>query len=64
MGSPEQQRIEDEIRRLETRRAEIERELKSQTSPNLQGTLHEHIVNVDRTLVSLRQQRARELSHN
>ena len=51
-------RIDEEIRRLETQRAEFERQLKTQTASNLR-TLYNHIAAMDRTLVSLRQERAR-----
>jgi hypothetical protein len=55
-GDHETQRIAEEIRRLETRRAEVEAMIKRDRSASQQRQLHQHLANVDRTLTTLRQQ--------
>jgi len=58
-GASSNHSIENEIRRLEKRHAEIETQLKLHTSPTRHGALQKHLANVDRTLIALRQQRNR-----
>ena len=52
-------KIEDEINRLERRQAEIETQLKKQQSPLRHGALQQHLANLDKTLIALRQQQNR-----
>ena len=51
--------IEDEIHRLERRQAEIEVQLKKHNSSIRHGALQQHLSNLDRTLIALRQQQNR-----
>ncbi len=55
-GDHETMRIAEEIRRLETRRAEVEAMIKRDRSASQQKQLHQHLANVERTLTALRQQ--------
>ncbi len=52
-------KIEDEIRRLERRQSEIEAQLKMRQSPLRHGALQQHLANLDKTLIALRQQQNR-----
>ena len=51
--------VEDEIRRLEKRQAEIEAQLKVHNSTIRYSALQQHLTNLDRTLIALRQQQNR-----
>jgi len=57
-GAPNRS-IEDEIRRLEKRQFEIEAQLKQHHSPLRHGALQQHLANLDKTLIALRQQQNR-----
>lgn len=61
MATPDRQQIEQEIRRLETRRAELTRELDAQMSVTRIRFLSEDLLLTDRTLIVLRQQHARHM---
>jgi hypothetical protein len=61
MATPDRQQIEQEIRRLETRRAELTRELDAQMSVTRIRYLSEDLLLTDRTLIVLRQQHARHM---
>jgi len=61
MVSPDRHQIEQEIKRLETRRAEITRELDVQLSLTRLRFLSEDLMLTDRTLIVLRQQHARQM---
>lgn len=53
------QKIQEEIRRLEKRQAEIEAQLRMPQPPVQQTTLRQHLSSLDRTLIALRQQQNR-----
>lgn len=55
-------RMDEEIDRLETLRAEVEAMMKRDRSSSQQRQLQEHLANVERTLTALRQQRFRGFS--
>jgi hypothetical protein len=55
-------RIDDEISRLEDRRAEVEAMIRRQGFSVQKDQLLQHLANLDRTLTALRQQRARRFS--
>ena len=55
-------RIDEEISRLETRRAEVEAMIRREGFSGQKNQLHQHLANLDRTLTALRQQRSRRLS--
>ncbi len=61
MATPDRHQIEQEIRRLETRRAELTRELDAQMSVTRIRFLSEDLMLTDRTLIVLRQQHARHM---
>jgi hypothetical protein len=61
MSHPNRHQIEQEIQRLETKRAEISRELDIQMSLTRLRFLSEDLKMTDRTLIVLRQQHARHL---
>ena len=61
MATPDRHQIEQEIRRLETRRAELTRELDAQMSVTRIRFLSEDLMLMDRTLIVLRQQHARHM---
>ncbi len=58
-GDHEKQRVAEEIKRLEARRAEVEAQIKRDRSASQQRQLHQHLANVERTLTALRQQKQR-----
>jgi len=51
--------IQDEIRRLEKRQAEIEAQLQMHKTPSRHNALLLHLANLDKTLIALRQQKNR-----
>ena len=55
-------RVDEEINRLETLRAEVQAMIKRDSATTQQRYLHEHLANVERTLTALRQQRSRGFS--
>ncbi|HWR15197.1 MAG TPA: hypothetical protein VN577_10230 [Terriglobales bacterium] len=55
-GDHQTTRILEEIRRLETRRAEVEAMIKRDRSASQQRQLQQHLATVERTLAALRQQ--------
>ena len=61
MATPDRHQIEQEIIRLETRRAELTRELDAQMSVTRIRFLSEDLLLTDRTLIVLRQQHARHM---
>lgn len=61
MATPDRHQIEQEIKRLETRRAELTRELDAQMSVTRIRFLSEDLMLTDRTLIVLRQQHARDM---
>jgi hypothetical protein len=61
MASPDRHQIEQEIKRLETRRVELTRELDAQMSVTRIRFLSEDLMLTDRTLIVLRQQHARQM---
>jgi hypothetical protein len=61
MSVTERHQIEQEIERLETRRAEIARELEAQMSLTRIRFLSEDLMLTNRTLIVLRKQYARQI---
>jgi hypothetical protein len=63
-GEHELSRINEEIRRLEARRAEVEAMIKSERPAAHVRQLHIHLANVDRSLAALEQHKQRWFAKN